>query len=910
MKNLTIANRWNANLIDDQYNKWLSDPESVTPQWRAFLEGFELGNTRVTTSPEKSTEVEISAKQEVAQKIVERYRTHGHLQAHINPLEDAPASVAELSPQALGITAADLLKPCQGVGFSNGTSLTLKELISKLQATYCQHIGYEFMHIQDLDKREWLRQKIESLQNNSGYTAQKKKEILKQVIHAEVFEDFLHTHFVGHKRFSLEGGESLIPALYFLVERMGEINAKELIFGMAHRGRLNVLVNILDKPLLAMMREFSEKNIPDAIHGDWDVKYHIGFEKAHKTSSGTVINLTLASNPSHLESINPVVEGIARARQHLQNDPKRKQVIPLLIHGDASFMGQGVVAETFNFSRLQGYTTGGTLHVVINNQIGFTTNPVDDRSSRYCTDIAKIIDAPVFHVNGDDAMAATMAMELALEYRQTFGEDAVLDICCYRKYGHNETDEPRFTQPKLYEAIAKHPKASQVLIGQLSREASEADSFAKTTNKAYTEALEKAYQEFKALESKANVPTKLPNKFQSFGKNGFQPAYDFTPVQTAVSEDLLKQIGKVLTSYPKDFSINSKIKRQIETKIEALKSGIGFDWSMGELLAYGTLLHEGTPIRLSGQDCIRGTFSHRHATFFDSKTGEGYTPLAHIAKNQPCFTVYNSPLSEFGILGFDYGYSLGNPKKLCIWEAQFGDFANGAQTILDQYITSAESKWHNVSGIVLLLPHGYQGQGPEHSSARLERYLQACAEDNIQVCCPTTPAQLFHLLRRQMKRSFKKPLIIMSPKNLLRHKDCVSNMADFTSGYFEEILPDPEVKKAKRLILCTGKIYFELLDYQRENKVKDTAIIRLEQLYPLHAGKLEKTLSAYEGHKEVVWCQEEPQNMGAWSYIFPQLIKMYPKIQYAGREKAASTATGYSFMHRLEQADLIEKAFN
>jgi len=768
----------------------------------------------------------------------------------------------------------------------------------------------EYAHIQDQDARRWLQERIESTRLQPKFTKPLKVRILRRVHKAELFEKFLHTKYVGQKRFSLEGGETIIAALDAVIDACPELGVKEIVMGMAHRGRLNVLCSTLRKSFDELFEKFSENYIPDTVAGDGDVKYHLGYEAILTTTSGKKVEVRLAPNPSHLEIVNPVVEGKARARQRIRNDMEsRTSVMPLLIHGDAAVAGQGIVAETLNFSQLPGYTTGGTLHFVINNQIGFTTDPHDSRSTKYCTDVAKMIEAPIFHVNGDDPEAVCMVAQLALEFRVKWKRDVFIDMYCYRKHGHNETDEPSFTQPKLYQTIAAHPLVSAIYTKQLVDEGSVTLAEGDKIKAEYTAALEEHLEKAKAREAARTAKRKEdPNAVFKGSTAEFQPGYSFAKVETKVSAKLVDQVFAGLTRIPEGFKIHPKIKRFVDTRAEAHKHGGPFDWGMGEALAFGTLMLEGTPIRLSGQDCERGTFSHRHAVWSDIETGTKYSPLKNLDPKQARFCVYNSLLSENAVLGFDYGYSLDYPEMLCLWEAQFGDFANGAQVVIDQFLVSGESKWQRNSGIVLLLPHGYEGQGPEHSSARLERFLQACAEDNIQVANCTTPAQFFHLLRRQMRRDFLKPLIVMSPKSLLRHPAAVSHLDDFTKGAFEEIIDD-NTAKADRVILCSGKVYYDLVDYRAKNNLANTAIVRVEQLYPLHTKRLAELAKKYANAK-LVWCQEEPENMGAARWSSPQLEAAFGrKVAYAGRPAAASPAVGLLAKHRTQLAAFLKEAF-
>lgn len=913
MKNLSFANRWNADLIDEQYELWLRNPESLEPEWRAFFEGFTLASQGSDGRPAVVQETDTPSSAIIQARVIGAiysYRAIGHTQANINPLYPEIVENPRLTLEYLGLDGVDLDQSYH-VGNYQGSEtpyMPIRELLSRLKETYCGHVGCEYIHIQETHKRRWLQARMEPTCNIPNFSKEEKIRILRKICEAEIFERFLHTRYVGQKRFSLEGGETLIAALDVILQRAPLHNIEEIVMGMAHRGRLNVLANFVGKSYDFIFREFSENYIPDTIHGDGDVKYHLGYQSVAKTTSGAEVEIRLAPNPSHLEAVDPVVTGNARARQRIRGDMERKRVLPLLIHGDAAFAGQGIVAETLNLSRLKGYRVGGTIHIIINNQIGFTTDPRDARSTRYCTDIAKMIEVPIFHVNGDNPLAMAMVCQIALDYRQEFGEDVVIDMYCYRKHGHNESDEPGFTQPDLYKRIAKHPRISEILSARLIREGVITREEANAIQDEYQKTLDEAFLRVKKEEAK----TKRNGKRKFEGSTAvFQPPYSFEPVKTSVSKEMLTRVGMVLTSVPENFKLNPKIKRQLEAKRKSLLEGEGIDWAFAEQLAFGTLMLEGTPVRLSGQDSERGTFSQRHAVFYDVETQERYVPLLNLGEDAAMFCVHNSCLSEAAVLGFDFGYSLDYPSMLGIWEAQFGDFANGAQVHFDQFIASSESKWQRNSGLVMLLPHGYEGQGPEHSSARLERYLQACAEDNIQVCNMTTPAQYFHVLRRQMRRSFLKPLIIMAPKSLLRAKECVSPVSDFTSGAFQEILDDPQpAKKTKRIILCTGKVYYDLIKYRAENKIQDTTILRIEQLYPLHKQLLSQYLEKYKGYKSLVWCQEEPQNMGAWNYIFHPLLELTGKIPaYAGRHAAASPAPGSLAIHKIEQEALVEEAF-
>lgn len=909
MMHSTIANRWNADLIDENYEIWRTSPETLSSEWRAFYEGFEVAQDAVGTRGDianVSPSLVDSDATKLARAIglIYAYRSIGHTIAAFNPLTKEKPLNPRLTLERLGFDESDLDRVFHTGNYLGGTEMTLRELIERLEKTYCHTIGAEYIHIQETPKRRWIQARIEPECFIPRFSKEAKQRILQTIMQAEDFENFLQTRYVGQKRFSLEGGETLIACLESILERCSKNGVDEIVMGMAHRGRLNVLANFLGKSFDYIFREFSENYVPDTIHGDGDVKYHLGYETKRKTSDGHEVDIRLAANPSHLEAVNPVVEGKARARQRIRGDLDRKRVLPILIHGDAAIAGQGIVAEVFNFSQLKGYRTGGTIHLVINNQIGFTTDPSDARSSRYCTDVAKIVEAPVFHVNGNDPLAVVAAVEAAFDYRQTFGCDVVIDMYCWRKHGHNESDEPAFTQPVLYKTISEMPLIGRAFAQRLVASGEFTEEEVKAIESDYHKRLESAFESAKANDKSDPFEGSTAIK---------QPAYNFKGYDTRISKDQLDHIAQQLTFIPEGFNANKKIVRQLKTKLKAYNDNTGIDWGMGELLAFGSLLLEGTPVRLSGQDCERGTFSHRHSVLYDVETREKYVPLLDLKEGQAQFCVHNSLLSEAAVLGFDYGYSLDYPQMLCIWEAQFGDFVNGAQVIIDQFITSSESKWGRLSGLVMLLPHGYEGQGPEHSSARLERFLQACAENNIQVCNVTTPAQYFHLLRRQMKREFKKPLIIMSPKSLLRHKDCISRVENFTDNEFWSILDDETVnrKTAKRIVFCSGKVYYDLCAYREESKIKNTAIIRIEQFYPLNTDLLERIVANYPKAENIVWCQEEPKNMGGWSFIAPRLMETIGKLPlYAGRKESASPAVGSLAVHKYEQKKLIEAAFS
>ena len=915
----TIDARANLELIEENYRRWQENPESVDSGWSAFFEGFELGNlperngarARLPATSDREIMRE-AALQTRVDGLVYTYCSLGHTIARINPLEEQRPQNPALSLSAVGFGDADLDLRVSSKFFLDNQLMTLREMIAGLERIYADAIGSEFMHIQDPRIREWVRRRLEQRPHKRSTPGTVQIALLRELMEAESFEVFLQTRYVGQKRFSLQGAESLMVILDTILHRCPQGGVEEICMGMAHRGRLNVLANFLRKSLKLIFTEFSENYIPEMVAGDGDVKYHLGYHAKRKLASGAEIEIRLSANPSHLEAVDPVVEGKARARQRIRGDTEhRRKVLPLLVHGDAAFMGQGIVAETFNLSQLHGYSTGGTIHVIVNNQIGFTTLPQDARSSMYASDVAKMIEVPIFHVNGDDPLAVKFVTDLAFDFRQKFGRDVVIDMYCYRRFGHNEGDEPSFTQPDLYARIDKRPTVTQLFKRELLEAGTLTEDDAASLETEFELRLDMARDEVKAIEKATG---RVKAKFAE-STAVFQPKYSFGPVETAISEKMLKTIVDGLTRVPDGFEIQPKIKRIVlDHQHEIYEAGGPYEWHFAEALALGSLLLEGIPVRLSGQDSSRGTFSTRHSVLYDARTGAPYLPLMHLAQKQARICIYNSPLSEAAVLGFDYGYSLDYPKLLCLWEAQFGDFANGAQTIIDQFIISAESKWQRPSGIVLLLPHGYEGQGPEHSSARLERFLEGCAEDNIQVCNLTTAAQYFHVLRRQMKRKFVKPLIIMTPKSLLRAKAAASPAEAFTRARFEEVLASPEMpppEKVRRVILCSGKVYYDLLNYRTERKIDNATIIRIEQLYPFAEKKLEMLTKPFPKSANVVWCQEEPQNMGAWTFIEPRLREIFGReITYAGRAASASPAVGALTSHKREQRCVVEEAFS
>jgi 2-oxoglutarate dehydrogenase E1 component len=910
MNRSTVASRWNLDLIEENYRRWRDDPASVEETWRIFFEGYDLaasGNGRAAPAGQEA-DLEVVRAQANVTRLVNAYREIGHYLANLDPLRLSQPRQSHdlLALSTFDLTDADLDRTFY-TRLTDPPRATLRKLIAILKETYCRTIGVEYMHIRDDRVRKWLQERMEATRNHPKFDLKQKRRILWKLNAAELFETFLHSHYVGQKRFSLEGGEMLIPLLDAIVERAGRWGVREIVLGMPHRGRLNVLANILDKPYGLIFGEF-EGNAPKSVAGDGDVKYHLGFSADHVTADGQQIHLSLTPNPSHLEAVNPVVEGRVRAKQRRFQDRDRKVGIPILIHGDAAFAGQGLVAETLNLSQLPGYKVGGTIHVVVNNQIGFTTAPVDGRSTRYCTDVAKMIEVPIFHVNGEDPEAVVYVAELALDFRETFGQDVVIDMVCYRRHGHNEGDEPAFTQPLMYKKIRDRPGIKElytehlIMTGDLSTD--EAETIAET----FREKMQAVYDEVHNVEV---APVPATPGFAGAWK-GLTSRYSFAPAETGVAAETLKRITRAIASVPEGFHRNPKLDRILSARVKAIEAGGPIDWSFAEALAFGSLLLEGTPVRLSGQDSRRGTFSQRHAVLVDYETGERYTPLNHVAEGQAEICVYDSLLSEAAVLGFDYGYSLDEPNMLILWEAQFGDFANGAQVIIDQFIVSAESKWGRASGLVMLLPHGYEGQGPEHSSARLERFLSLCAEDNIQVVNATTPAQYFHVLRRQVRRDFRKPLVLMTPKSLLRLPEAVSTLGDLASGRFREVLDDAvEPDRVRRVVLCSGKVYYDLLKRRKETgKEREVALVRLEQLYPWPADMLRAALSRYRSAREWVWAQEESQNNGGWTFVEPRLRSLMPDahFEYVGRDASASPATGSKLVHDREQAELVEAA--
>lgn len=882
--------------LDSLYRQWKQAPDSIPTSWQAYFAGFDLGSHPPTTI---TTDSKSAFKQSAVQSLIYRYRDIGHLLACTDPLAACPVSHPLLELQEFGLSETDLDTYFSTRNFIQKGG-TLREIIDILQETYCRFLGVEFMHIQDPLERQWLKERMERVRNRPSFNIEEKTRILWKLSAAALFEAFLHKKFLGQKRFSLEGAETLMPLLDHLVNRATEAGITDLILGMPHRGRLNVLVNLFQKPYATVFGEF-EDNLEYAVVGEGDVKYHKGFSTEIETASGRRIHLTLASNPSHLEAVDPVVEGKCRARQDNYGKNGHRRVLPVLLHGDAAFAGQGLVSETLNLSQLDGYRTGGTVHVVVNNQIGFTTLPADARSTRYTTDVAKMLSVPIFHVHGEDPEAALLAIEMAFDYRQQFGRDVVVEMICYRRHGHNEGDEPFFTQPLMYEAIRNRPSIHELYAVQLEQEGLSKAQFAEMS-KAINSCLELAL-----TSEERTVDQGFQGAWQDIARD-----YSEATVDTAVAAETLIELGRVATTLPPDFTPHPKIAKLMENRRQAIESGDGIDWGGGETLAFASLLNEGVSIRLSGQDCRRGTFNHRHAAIVDSVTGQPSFPLANTVKGDTRLHIYNSLLSEAAVLGFDYGYSLETPHGLTLWEAQFGDFANGAQVIIDQFIASSVAKWDRASGLVMLLPHGFEGQGPEHSSARIERYLQLCAHNNLIVANPSTPAQLFHLLRRQVHQTFRRPLIVFTPKGLLRHPLCRSPLTDFTDNHFEEVLTTfREPKTVRTVLLCNGRIYYDLLERLEKDPRDDIALVRIEQLYPLAAEKLTDLLKPCTHIERFAWVQEEPQNGGAWPHLRPQLAKILgQEPAYIGRDEAASPAVGSHKAHQREQQAILDQALS
>jgi 2-oxoglutarate dehydrogenase E1 component len=847
--------------------------------------------------------------QERVTALVQGYRMRGHRFAQLDPLGLTRGDASELSLERFGLADVDPDTVFATGNFAGLGFMQLKEIVRRLKETYTRAIGVEFRNIEEPEIRAWLQEQMEPTCNRVTLSHDQQHRILSKLIDAEIFEQFLHTKYVGAKRFSLEGAESLIPTLELLVDAASRDGVEEIVIGMAHRGRLNVLANVMEKSLKEIFAHFEDEK-PELSIGKGDVKYHLGYSSDRITPSGHPIHLTLAFNPSHLEWVNPVVEGRVRAKQDRRGDRERKKVLPLLIHGDAAVIGQGVVQETINLSGLRGYATGGTVHVVVNNQIGFTTVWDDSRSSRYCTDIFRMLRCPIFHVNGEDPEAVAHVVKIAMEYRQRYGRDVVIDIYCYRRYGHNENDEPRFTQPVMYAAIDQKPSVREVYVRRLIESGDFTHEQAKEIERTRKQFLE---SELEATRVQHLVPPSYSMQGLWAGYRGGKEDGISSEPDTAVPMERLRELFTRANRTPDGFTVHPKLERLLEQRLDMRDGKKPLDWGAAEIVAYASLVTDGAPVRLSGQDSRRGTFVHRHAVLHDNATGRLYTPLAFLTEKQARFEVWDSPLSEAGVLGFEFGYSQDMPDGLVIWEAQFGDFCNTAQVIIDQFLCSSEDKWHRLSGLVCLLPHGFEGQGPEHSSARLERWLNLCAEDNMQVMNLTTPAQFFHALRRQVLRTFRKPMIVMSPKSLLRLPAASSSLEELVTGSFQRVIPDTTVdpKKASKIVLCSGKVYYDLIAARRERKIDDIAIVRIEQLYPLKAELMREVLAPYQEGTPIVWVQEEPFNMGAWYYMRARLPEMldgrFPLTQVS-RPESASPATGSLGAHKIEQARVIAQA--
>jgi 2-oxoglutarate dehydrogenase E1 component len=916
----------NVPFIEEQYEQYLSDPGSVGEDWRSYFDTLRGGAADVAHTPVIESFIQLGKSRKVAGAMVDattmhkqvlvlqmigKFRTLGMINADIDPLgRQEPMYIPDLDLKTYGFTAADMDTEFDVGSFKAGAPrMRLRELIEALKDTYCRTFGAEYMYISDTATKRFVQQRLEPIRSKPTYTNEQRRHILERLTAAETLERYLHTKYVGQKRFSGEGGDTLIPMLDHLLQLAGAGGVQETVIGMAHRGRLNVLVNTLGKMPGDLFSEFEGKYSQELSAGD--VKYHQGFSSDIATPGGPM-HLTLAFNPSHLEAVDPVVEGSVRARQHRRGDVKGDQVMPILLHGDAAVAGQGIIQEVLNMAQTRGYYTGGTIHIVINNQIGFTTSdPRDTRGTLYCTDIAKMAEAPIFHVNADDPEVCLLAIEMALEYRQQFHKDVFIDLVCFRRMGHNEADEPMVTQPLMYKRIAEHPGTRKLYAETLIKagviKAEEPDAMVA----AYRAAMDKGLHTNTTILSNFKPPFSVDWR-PYLGHTWTEPYESGLPMETLVA------LARKVTEVPEGFKLHSRVEKVIADRRAMAEGKQPLDWGMGETLAYAALLNDDC-VRLSGEDVSRGTFTHRHAVLHDQnreKWDAGtWIPLEHVKAGQPDFEVIDSVLTEYGVLGFEYGYTTSEPTRLVIWEAQFGDFANGAQVVIDQFISSGEVKWGRICDLVMLLPHGYEGQGPEHSSARPERYLQLCAEHNMQVCVPTTPAQIFHLLRRQMVRKYKKPLIVMSPKSLLRHKEAVSSLKELADGRFQNVIGDVEkltAKNVKRVIACSGKVYYELNAYRRENKRDDVAIIRLEQQYPFPHDEFKAEIARFPNAKEIVWCQEEPQNQGAWyrlrAYIRADALPGQI-VAYAGRPVSASPAVGYMSKHLAQQKALIESAF-
>ena len=910
MDNLSYLSGENAEYIDSLYQSFKGDPDSVEFGWQKFFEGFDFGRgSSGETATSADDTPEHFLKEINVLNLINGFRQRGHLFTQTNPVRERRLHLPTLDIENFGLAASDL-----DTVFNSGIEIgigaaKLSDIVAFLKQTYCKSIGAEYKYVRTPEVLRWIEGKMESVRNTPNFSIDEKRRILKKLNEAVSFENFLGTKFLGQKRFSLEGAEALIPALDSVIEKGSELGIEEFVIGMAHRGRLNVLANIMQKTYKDIFAEFEGKGYSAESPFGGDVKYHLGYSTDVTTNNGKSVHLSLCPNPSHLETVNGVVEGMTRSKIDFKYGGDNARIAPILIHGDASVAGQGIVYEVIQMAGLDGYKTGGTIHLIINNQIGFTTNYKDGRTSTYCTDIAKVTLSPVFHVNGDDVEALVYAINLAMEYRQKYKNDVFIDILCYRRFGHNEADEPKFTQPLLYKSIEKHSNPRDIYIKQLIGEGKMEESLAKELEKEFRGILQERLNEAKEVKS-----TYQDVKFGgAWSDMRIATPQDFeTSPNTSVKESTLLEVAKRISTLPSDKKFFKKIEKLFDERSKMANTSHVFDWAMGEQLAYGTLLAEGKRVRLSGQDVERGTFSHRHAVLTLEDSEEEYIPLANISDQQAPFDIYNSHLSEYGVLGFEYGYAMANPNALTIWEAQFGDFFNGAQIVVDQYIASAETKWQRENGLVMLLPHGYEGQGPEHSSARIERFMELCADYNMQVVNCSTPANFFHAIRRQFKRDFRKPLVVFTPKSLLRHPQCISPLAEFTEGKFQEVIADANVKAdaVNRVVFCSGKIYYELLEKQQKDEIKNVAIVRLEQLYPTPLAQMEGVYKSYKNATEAVWVQEEPENMGAWPYLLRKVRKTFFKdIEVISRKESSSTATGFAKQHADQQAFILARAF-
>ncbi len=904
MDNLNYLNNIDPEIIEQLYAKYLVYPKSVDEQWRKFFDGFEFARKAYPATP--SSGLQTSDEFKVI-NLINDYRRRGHLFTKTNPVRKRRNYTPSLDIENYGLTRADLERTFQAGSEIGLGAAKLKDIVNLLQETYCSSFGAEYMFIRELETLTWLRNRFEKTRNKPDFDSEEKKYILTKLERAVFFENFLQKKFPGQKRFSLEGAESLIPALDAVMEKGSELGVEEFIIGMPHRGRLNVLTNIMRKPFEDVFSEFEGKEFDEeGLLGD--VKYHLGYSVRRKTSKGKEVKLTLTPNPSHLEAVDPVVEGITRAKIDMEYQHDTNKIVPVLLHGDASIAGQGIVYEVLQMEKLKGYSTGGTIHLVINNQIGFTTDYLDARSSTYCTDVAKTTLSPVFHVNGDDAEAVVYAVQMAVEFRNEFHKDVFIDILAYRKYGHNEGDEPRFTQPVLYKAIEKHPNPYEIYKQRLLDEKVVTAEYCTANEKKFIATLEE-----NLAKGKSHKKNSIDNFLNEIW-NGIEKADDadwHKPVDTTISEESLMLIAEKLGSLPPDKKFFRKTVRLQQQRKKMVMEEKKLDWAMGELMAYGSLLTENIPVRLSGQDVERGTFSHRHAVLRLEDSEEKYIPLQNLTNNQAPFSIYNSHLSEYGVLGFEYGYSLTSPYALTIWEAQFGDFANTAQVIFDQFLSSAENKWNVMNDLVVLLPHGYEGQGPEHSSARVERFLTLAADNNMQIVNCTTPANFFHVLRRQLKRNFRKPLVVFTPKSLLRHPKVVSPVSEFTKGGFVEVIDDATAnpEKVKRVVFCTGKLYYDLLEEKEKHNYDFIALIRVEQLYPFPKKQVLELTKKYHLAETFMWSQEEPANMGAWDFVKKTLSDDL-RIIHIARPESGSPATGSSKFHIIQQLKIVEKTFH